>query len=155
MTFKTELYKKIAHVVLALLFIGIICSCFTFQRRVVQNLSFRENTNLNSNREGFGNKDKDNKDADLIKLIENKLKGLQEELGGKSGIKEVKEVLTNTKKIVNLEGAKCIINMIEDNKGSRSIDIEKLLSDDNEDNNVKCEKYSTLSSAITDILENL
>ena len=155
MTFKTELYKKIAHVVLALLFIGIICSCFTFQRRVVQNLSFRENTNLNSNREGFGNKDKDNKDADLIKLIENKLKGLQEELGGKSGIKEIKEVLTNTKKIVNLEGAKCIINMIEDNKGSRSIDIEKLLSDDNEDNNVKCEKYSTLSSAITDILENL
>lgn len=155
MTFKTELYKNIAHVVLALLFIGIICSCFTFQRRVVQNLSFRENTNLNSNREGFGNKDKDNKDSDLIKLIENKLKGLQEELGGKTGIKEVKEVLINTKKIVNLEGAKCIINMIEDNKGSRSIDIEKLLSDDNEDNNVKCEKYSTLSNAITDILENL
>ena len=155
MSFKTELYKKIAHVVLALLFIGIICSCFTFQRRVVQNLSFRENTNLNSNREGFGNKDKDNKDSDLIKLIENKLKGLQEEMGGKSGIKEIKEVLTNTKKIVNLEGAKCIINMIEDNKGGRSIDIEKLLSDDNEDNNVKCEKYSTLSSAITDILENL
>ena len=155
MTFKTELYKKIAHVVLALLFIGIICSCFTFQRRVVQNLSFRENTNLNSNREGFGNKDQDNKDADLIKLIENKLKGLQEELGGKTGIKEVKEVLINTKKIVNLEGAKCIINMIEDNKGGRSIDIEKLLGDDNEDNNVKCEKYSTLSSAITDILENL
>ena len=155
MTFKTELYKKIAHVVLALLFIGIICSCFTFQRRVVQNLSFRENTNLNSNREGFGNKDKDNKDSDLIKLIENKLKGLQEELGGKTGIKEVKEVLINTKKIVNVEGAKCIINMIEDNKGSRSIDIEKLLSDDNEDNNVKCEKYSTLSNAIADILENL
>tara|TARA_B100000780_G_scaffold83755_1_gene57290 strand:- start:529 stop:996 length:468 start_codon:yes stop_codon:yes gene_type:complete len=155
MSFKTELYKKIAHVVLALLFIGIICSCFTFQRRVVQNLSFRDNTNLNSNLEGFGNKDRDNKDADLIKLIENKLKGLQEEMGGKSGIKEIKEVLTNTKKIVNLEGAKCIINMIEDNKGGRSIDIEKLLSDDNEDNNVKCEKYSTLSSAITDILENL
>ena len=155
MNSRSELYKKIAHVVLALLFIGIICSCFTFQRRVVQNLSFRENTNLNSNREGFGNKDKDNKDADLIKLIENKLKGLQEELGGKTGIKEVKEVLINTKKIVNLEGAKCIINMIEDNKGSRSIDVEKLLSDDNEDNNVKCAKYSTLSNAIDDILENL
>ena len=155
MNSRSELYKKIAQGVLAILFICVIFSCFTFQHRVVQNLSFRNNTNINSNREGFGNKDKDNKDADLIKLIENKLRGLTEEMGGESGIKEIKEVLLNTKKIVTLEGAKCIINMIEENKGSRSIDIEKLLGDSNAENSIKCEKYSELSSAITDILENL
>ena len=53
MNFTMEMYKNIAYAVLAILFIIIIFSCFNFQQRVVQNLSFREVTNLNSNKEGF------------------------------------------------------------------------------------------------------
>jgi hypothetical protein len=155
MNSRLELYKNIAYGILAFLFIGIIFSCFNYQQRVVQNLSFRDKTNLNSNQEGFSNKSKDNKDEDLVKLIENKLRGLTEELGGSSGIKEIKAVLLNTKKIVNLEGAKCIMDMIEENKGGRTIDIDKLLSDDNTENSNKCKKYNELSNAINNIMENL
>ena len=48
-----ELYKNIAYGILAILFIIIIFSCFNYRQRVVQNLMFRENTNVNSNTEGF------------------------------------------------------------------------------------------------------
>ena len=103
MNFTMEMYKNIAYAVLAVLFIVIIFSCFNFQQRVVQNLSFREVTNLNSNKEGFtSNRNlKENKyktDDNLLKMIENKLRGLTEELGGSEGKKEVKSLLTNTKK---------------------------------------------------------
>ena len=119
MKFTMEMYKNIAYVILAVLFIVIIFSCFNFQQRVVQNLSFREETNLNSNKEGFTNnrklkENKYNKDDDLFKMIENKLRGLTEEIGGSEGKKEVKNILTNTKKIVNLECAKCMMNMIDE-----------------------------------------
>ena len=107
MNFTMEMYKNIAYAVLAVLFIVIIFSCFNFQQRVVQNLSFREVTNLNSNKEGFtSNRNlKENKyktDDNLLKMIENKLRGLTEELGGNDGKKEVKSLLTSTKKILNL-----------------------------------------------------
>jgi len=154
-----ELYKNIAYTVLAVLFIIIIFSCFNYQQRVVQNLSFRENTNLNSNKEGFTNsklkQNKFNKDDDLLKTIENKLRGLTEEIGGLDGKKEVKTLLTNTKKIINLECAKCMMDMLEENKGNRTIDVEKLIDDNNNDNCSKCKRYTELSSTITSMIDNL
>jgi len=159
MNFKMELYKNIAYTVLAVLFIIIIFSCFNYQQRVVQNLSFRENTNLNSNKEGFTNsklkQNKFNKDDDLLKTIENKLRGLTEEIGGLDGKKEVKTLLTNTKKIINLECAKCMMDMLEENKGNRTIDVEKLIDDNNNDNCSKCKRYTELSSTITSMIDNL
>lgn len=159
MNFKMEFYKNIAYTVLAVLFIIIIFSCFNYQQRVVQNLSFRENTNLNSNKEGFTNsklkQNKFNKDDDLLKTIENKLRGLTEEIGGLDGKKEVKTLLTNTKKIINLECAKCMMDMLEENKGNRTIDVEKLIDDNNNDNCSKCKRYTELSSTITSMIDNL
>lgn len=160
MKFTMEMYKNIAYVILAVLFIVIIFSCFNFQKRVVQNLSFREETNLNSNKEGFTNnrklkENKYNKDDDLFKLIENKLRGLTEEIGGSEGKKEVKNILTNTKKIVNLECAKCMMNMIDNNKNSRSIDLEKLIENENNDDCIKCKKYTELSDTINSMINNL
>lgn len=156
---KLELYKNIAYTFLAILFIIIIFSCFNYQKKVVQNLSFRENNNINSNTEGFTNsKLKENKysqDQDLFKLIENKLKGLSEELGGSEGKKEVKNILTNTKKIVNLECAKCMIDMLDENKGGRTMDFERLIDDDNSENCNKCKKYTELSSTISSMIDNL
>ncbi len=160
MNFTMEMYKNIAYAVLAVLFIVIIFSCFNFQQRVVQNLSFREVTNLNSNKEGFtSNRNlKENKyktDDNLLKMIENKLRGLTEELGGSEGKKEVKSLLTNTKKIVNLECAKCMMNMLDDNKGAKSINVESLIEDENSDNCVKCKKYTELSDTINSMINNL
>ena len=160
MNFTMEMYKNIAYAVLAVLFIVIIFSCFNFQQRVVQNLSFREETNLNSNKEGFtSNRNlKENKyktDDNLLKMIENKLRGLTEELGGSEGKKEVKSLLTSTKKIVNLECAKCMMNMLDDNKGAKSINVESLIEDENNDNCVKCKKYTELSDTINSMINNL
>ena len=160
MNFTMEMYKNIAYAVLAVLFIVIIFSCFNFQQRVVQNLSFREVTNINSNKEGFTSNSrlKENKyktDDDLLKMIENKLRGLTEELGGTEGKKEVKSLLTSTKKIVNLECAKCMMNMLDDNKGAKSINIENLIEDNNSDNCIKCKKYTELSSTINSMIDNL
>ena len=155
-----EIYKNIAYTVLLVLFIVIIFSCFNYQKRVVQNLSFRDINNLNSNKEGFtsNSKLKENKyktDDNLLKMIENKLRALTEELGGNEGKKEVKSLLTNTKKIVNLECAKCMMNMLDDNKGAKSIDLENLIESDNTDNCVKCRKYTELSNTINSMIDNL
>lgn len=160
MNFTMEMYKNIAYAVLAILFIIIIFSCFNFQQRVVQNLSFREVTNLNSNKEGFTiNRNlKENKyktDDNLLKMIENKLRGLTEELGGNEGKKEVKSLLTSTKKIVNLECAKCMMNMLDDNKGAKSINVESLIENENSDNCIKCKKYTELSDTINSMINNL
>ena len=160
MNFTMEMYKNIAYTILAVLFIVIIFSCFNFQKRVVQNLSFRDVTNLNSNKEGFtSNRNlKENKyktDDNLLKMIENKLRGLTEELGGNEGKKEVKSLLTSTKKIVNLECAKCMMNMLDDNKGAKSINVESLIENENSDNCIKCKKYTELSDTINSMINNL
>ena len=161
-----ELYKNIAYGVLAILFIIIIFSCFNYKERLVQNLMFRENTNLNSNIEGFNSniegftnsklkENKYNKDENIIKIIENKLRALTEEIGGSEGKKEVKTILSNTKKIINLECAKCMMTMLDENKGGKSIDFEKLLDEENDDNCTKCKKYTELSSTINSMIDNL
>jgi len=161
-----ELYKNIAYGVLAILFIIIIFSCFNYRQRVVQNLMFRENTNLNSNIEGFNTniegftnsklkENKYNKDENIIKIIENKLRALTEEIGGSEGKKEVKTILSNTKKIINLECAKCMMTMLDENKGGKSIDFDKLLDEENDENCTKCKKYTELSSTINSMIDNL
>lgn len=155
-----KLCINIAYTILGILFIIIILSCFNYQHRVVQNLSFRETTNLNSNKEGFTSnrklkQNKYNNDDYLFKMIDNKLRGLTEEIGGTKGKKDVKSILTNTKKIVNLECSKCMMNMLDENKGGTSIDIDNLLDDDNDENCKKCKKYTELSSTIDSIINNL
>ena len=115
---------------------------------------FYEKINLNSNKidnnnkdfiEGFidinsSSKDTGNDDDNIYNLIKRKLKSLQEEIGGTTGSKQIKDLLVNTKKISDLECAKCMINMVQDNKGVKSIDIENILSNEDNENCVKCKK---------------
>lgn len=165
MKFDNKTYQNLAYGLLALLFLYIIIYCFNFKYAVIQDLSFRDRTNQNSNSrsnkvvEGFGGsgslKDKFKKDDDIYALIERKLKGLGEELGGDKGKKEVKQILTNTKKICDLECAKCMMNMIEENKGIKSLDLDKLAEDDSSEYCVKCKNYTALSTSIKSMIDNL
>ena len=165
MEFNYKSLKKTTYILLIFLLLFIMFYCFTFNNDVVKRLSFREKTNLNSNNiknptsnlvEGFslgGSKLK--KDDDIFTLIDRKLKGLSEELGGRSGRKEVKEILKKTKEISDLECAKCMMMMIEDNKGVKALDLDALVNDDASDMCLKCKNYTSLSTSIKSMIDNL
>ena len=157
--------QKITYIILIALFLFIIFYCFTFNNNIVKMLNFRKITNLNSNKstnnnfnlvEGFSlGASKIKKDDDIFLIIDRKLKGLSEELGGSSGKKEVKEILKKTKEISDLECAKCMMMMMEDNKGVRTIDLDKLVEDDSSEMCIKCKNYTSLSTSIKNMIDNL
>ena len=144
-----------------------------FKNSIINRLHFREHTNLNSNRtsnsnngslvnpsvvEGFSlgsSSKKLEKEDDIFVLIDRKLKGLTEELGGSKGTKEVKKILEKTKKISDLECAKCMMMMIEDNKGVKALDLDALVNDDASDMCLKCKNYTALSTSIKSMIDNL
>ena len=110
----TNNYTFITYGLLTLLIIFIYSISFKYKFKTAQHLSFRSITNVNSNKEnfipkkytkvteGFSNTTNDNtmKNDDIFKIIENKLKGLVQELGGNEGKTETKKILVNTKKYV-------------------------------------------------------
>ena len=156
--------QKTTYIVLISLFLFIIFYCFTFNNDLVRYLSFRQKINLNSNDpknnknlvEGFslgGSKIK--KDDDIFTLIDRKLKGLTEELGGSSGKREVKEILKKTKEISDLECAKCMMMMMEEHKGVKALDLDKLAEDDSSEMCIKCKNYTSLSTSIKNMIDNL
>ena len=167
-------YTFITYGLLTLLIIFIYSISFKYKFKTAQQLSFRSFTNVNSNntnikenfdgiknditnkKEGFTN-DSNNitKNNDVFKIIENKLKGLVEELGGNEGKSETKKILVNTKKICDLECAKCMMTMISDKKSVKTIDLENILEDETNENCIKCKKYTELSSSIKSIIDNL
>jgi hypothetical protein len=155
---------------LTILIIFIYSLTFKYKFKTAQQLSFRGFTNANSNKENFNNKKKsdiiegftDNnndesamKNGDVFKVIENKLKGLVQELGGNEGKSETKKILVSTKKICDLECAKCMMTMISDKKSLKTIDLENILDDETDENCIKCKKYTELSSQIKSIIDNL
>ena len=70
-------------------------------------------------------------------------------------VSEVKEILKNSKKICNLECAKCMMNMIDENKGMKSIDFDNLFDNENEENCIKCKRYTELSNSLQSMIDNL
>ena len=167
-------YTFITYGLLTLLIIFIYSISFKYKFNTAQQLSFRSFTNLNSNntnikenfigikndiknvKEGFTYDTNDTtKNNDVFKIIENKLKGLVEELGGNEGKSETKKILVNTKKICDLECAKCMMTMISDKKSVKTIDLENILEDETNENCIKCKKYTELSSSIKSIIDNL
>ena len=166
----TNNYTFITYGLLTLLIIFIYSVSFKYKFKTAQQLSFRSLTNVNSNKESFNNKEKfkikegftsnnnDNntiKNDDVFKVIENKLKGLVEELGGNEGKSETKKILVNTKKICDLECAKCMMTMISDKKSVKTIDLENILEDETNENCIRCKKYTELSSSIKSIIDNI
>ena len=156
---KTDMYIKFGYVVLAILFIIIFCIFINFKNNKIEYNSIRNNTNINSNsnsnKEGYKNIKETNTNNDIVFIIENKLKSLTEELGGKNGKKEVTDILKNSREIINLECAKCMMDMIQNTKGAKSINIEDLLDNSNDDNCNKCKKYTELSKTISNIIDNI
>ena len=167
---KTNNYTFITYGLLTLLIIFIYSLSFKYKFKTAQQLSFRGFTNENSNKENFNNKkdsiikegftydDNDTsttKNGDVFKVIENKLKGLVQELGGNEGKSETKKILVNTKKICDLECAKCMMTMISDKKSVKTIDLENILDDETNENCIKCKKYTELSTSIKSIIDNL
>ena len=171
MKFDYKTLQNYSYLLLIALFLFIIIYCMNFKDNVINKLSFRENTNLNSNNkntgsltnsrivEGFslGSKNERSlkKEDDIFVLIDRKLKGLTEELGGSKGKKEVKQILEKTKKISDLECAKCMMMMIEDNKGVKALDLDALVNDDSSDMCLKCKNYTALSTSIKSMIDNL
>ena len=88
-------------------------------------------------------------------MIDNKLRGLTLELGGNEGRNETKKILTSTKKICDMECAKCMMAMLNDKKSINTINFEGILDDETDENCIKCKKYSELSTSITSIINNL
>jgi hypothetical protein len=154
---------------LTLLIIFIYSLSFKYKFKTAQQLSFRSFTNLNSNKENFNNKkdskvtegfsstsdDTSKKNDDIFKVIDNKLKGLVQELGGNEGKSETKKILVNTKKICDLECSKCMMSMISDKRSVKTIDLENILTDETDENCIKYKKYTELSSSIKSIIDNL
>jgi hypothetical protein len=166
---KTNNYTFITYGLLTLLIIFIYSISFKYKFKTAQHLSFRTITNVNSNKEnfitnkdskvteGFSSTTNDNtmKNDDIFKIIENKLKGLVQELGGSEGKSETKKILVNTKKICDLECAKCMMTMMSEKKSMKTIDLENILADETDENCMKCKKYTELSSSIKSIIDNL
>jgi hypothetical protein len=166
---KTNNYTFITYGLLTLLIIFIYSISFKYKFKTAQHLSFRTITNVNSNKENFNTKEdskvtegfssttNDNtmKNDDIFKIIENKLKGLVQELGGNEGKSETKKILVNTKKICDLECAKCMMTMMSEKKSMKTIDLENILADETDENCMKCKKYTELSSSIKSIIDNL
>ena len=161
-------FSFISYALLSILIIFIFSLSFKYKFKTAQNLSFRSFTNKNSNssniKEGFiFNKTDDSvtKNAskveteNLFTIIDNKLKGLMLELGGVEGNAETKKLLTSTKKICDLECAKCMMTMISEQKSLKTIDLENIMDDETNENCLKCKKYTELSKSIASIIDNL
>lgn len=160
MRFSNKFYQNISYGFLLLLVIFLLVEIFKFKNNLFKKITSNNVNSLENNKlvEGFGNtldKHKYNNKDDISVIINRKLKGLNEELGGDKGKNEIKDMLKNTKKISNLECAKCMVNMIEENKKGRHLDIENLLDDENNDDCIKCKKYGELSNTIQTMIDNI
>jgi len=139
----------------------IIGKMVKYKKNVINNLpnleyfvlNDKNNTNIT---EGFTDDNTSTtKNDDVFKVIENKLKGLVQELGGNDGKTETKKILVSTKKICDLECAKCMMTLISDKKSLKTIDLENILDDETDETCIKCKKYTELSSQIKSIIDNL
>jgi len=161
-------YSFISYVLLSILILFIFSLSFNYKFKTAQNFSFRSLTNQNSNatniKEGFSFNNSEAKVTDnaskietqsLFKIIDNKLKGLMQELGGEEGNAETKKLLTSTKKICDLECAKCMMTMISEKQSLKTIDLENIMEDETNENCILCKKYTQLSQTIDSIISNL
>jgi len=161
-------FTFIGYALLSILIIFIFSLSFKYKFKTAQNFSFRSLTNQNSNatnvKEGFSFNNTESKVTNnaskvetesLFKIIDNKLKGLMQELGGEEGNADTKKLLTSTKKICDLECAKCMTSMISEQKSLKTIDLENIMNDETNENCLKCRKYTELSKSIESIINNL
>lgn len=162
MKLRYNFLKYLTYIILLILAIFIICYTFIFKQNLIKmfnlnKIKFDDTSKFISTptfREGF--KNGDNIDIHNVgDLMRNKIKGLIQELGGKEGKQETIDILKNTKKVCNLECSKCMLQMIDNGKSLKTIDIDNLLFNEDNENCVKCKKYTELSNTIQNMIDNL
>lgn len=154
-----KLIYTYAGIFIILLIIFIVFSSINNKNNSIINRNvekaMHENYENFNSKEGYGNINKKPSENDISSIIENKLKALTQELGSSSGLKESKETLKKTKKICDMESAKCMMNMLNEQKGLKSINIDNVADDDTSDNCIKCKKYTELSKSIQTMIDSL
>ena len=108
-------------------------------------------------REGFTfNTDGDQvEDENLDQCIQRKLTALKTELGGKSGINDIKKILENAKQACNYEASKCMMNLLSANRNTKTINLEKILDDPDNRECAKYKDYTGLSTQLQKLIDNL
>lgn len=146
-----------AYGFLTLLFILIVLNCMNVKNRMLFDINFRNKVNKNSNKEGFGGltKKKAQPENTIDDIITRKLESLNQELGNKDGINDTKKILKDTKKICDLECAKCMMNMLNDSKGLKTIDLDSLANDEDSEECIKCKKYTALSQSLQNMIDSI
>ena len=165
MKFSNSKMEYIAYGTLGLLIFFVILCSLKFKANIIQDLSFREkiyqnsNSNYNSNSnlvEGFSfSKSNNDNGDDIEKMILRKLNALGEELGGNSGKRQMRKILEKTKKLCDLESTKCMMMMLDENKGTNTLNIDKMILDDTSEACIKCKNYTSLSKSISSMIDSL
>ena len=161
--------KYFTYIILFILAIFIICYSFIFKQSLVKTFNlnkknfsdteiprYKEGFNIIKNNDSINIKNNNSININNIgNLMGNKIKGLVAEIGGKEGKLETVAILKNTKKVCNLECAKCMMKMIDNSKSLKTIDIDNLLFNEDDENCIKCKKYTELSNTIQNMIDNL
>lgn len=174
MEFKNIKIEKIAYLTLIVtLFILFISLALNHNNLDRNRLNFRKMTNLNSNIEGFNNKNNKQKDKinennsntslnsseidtdTLLNRVDKHLKSLVSDLGNPKQVKQTREILKKTKKITDIESSKCIMKLLDENGEKKDFNIEDILSNDYDPNCQKYKKHTALSQSLQTIINSI
>ena len=184
MKFSNKYMEYIAYGSIIFLLFIIISSTFKHQENILRDLSFRKNTNLQSNIDGYQNikinkkqptnNEKNTKtnnniegfsnnqfteinSNELFNNIDQQISNLMQDIGGQEGKNKLKQNLTATKKVCDLESAKSIISMLG-NTNTEEINlynIDHLLNNNYGSENIRYKKYTELSKTIQNIIDGI
>lgn len=174
MEFISTTIRNIAYGVLGLLALLIILNSFNIKNSIINSVFGVGNYSVydnNSNsyykknqaqpiKEGFvfdtGDKDSDKlEDEKLDDCINRKLNSLKVELGGSSGITDIKRTLTKARQACNYEASKCMMNLLSSNRNIKTINLEKLLDDPENSDCTKYKHYIGVSTQLTQLIDNI
>ena len=162
MQFKNSQLQFICYTVLAFFALIIIINSFNIKNNIINTMYGRQNFNAYNKddyqlnvREGFTSS-KSIKDDSIDECINRKINSTRDELGGDKGCKDVKKILEDVKKSCNLEGAKCMMNLLSSSKTSKTINLEKIINNDNDNDEInKYKQYTELSTSLQNIIDNI
>lgn len=174
MEFKNIKIEKIAYTTLIITLLILFISLALNHNNLDRNrLNFRKITNLNSNIEGFNNKNNKEKDKinennsntslnsseidtdTLLSTLDKHLKSLVLDLGNPKQVKQTREILKKTKRITDIESSKCIMKLLDENSEKKDFNIEDILSNDYDPNCQKYKKHTSLSQSLQTIINSI
>lgn len=169
MQFSNTTLRNIAYGVLGIFAIFIMLNSFNIKNNILNSVfgignqdALSSSSNIFTShdttvKEGFTfNTDGDKvEDENLDQCIQRKLTALKTELGGKSGINDIKKILENAKQACNYEASKCMMNLLSANRNTKTINLEKILDDPDNRDCDKYKDYTGLSRQLQNLIDNL